>query len=191
MNRIHQLGAVGLVVTVELAATSGAASAPAMGSRLAADSALPSSKIAFLSKRDGNYEIYVMNADGSGQRRLTRDAALDLSPVWSPDGRKIAFVRFRDGNADVYVMNGDGSGQRRLARGVRRGHRTRVSQAIAFAAPSPAWSPDGRRIAFVSNRDGNFEVYVMNADGSGQRNLTRSPANEGLFAWSPGRKRGT
>ena len=55
-----------------------------------------------------------MNADGSGQRRLTRNAARDLAPAWLPDGQKIAFVSERDGNSEVYVMNADGSGQRRL-----------------------------------------------------------------------------
>jgi Tol biopolymer transport system component len=72
-------------------------------------------KIAFVSDRDGNSEIYVMNANGSGQRSLTRNPAYDADPAWSPDGRKIAFVSNRDGNYGVYVMNADGSGQRRLA----------------------------------------------------------------------------
>jgi TolB protein len=57
-----------------------------------------------------------MNADGSGQQNLTRNAAHDRHPAWSPDGRKIAFVSHRDGNSEVYVMNADGSGQRRLTR---------------------------------------------------------------------------
>ena len=76
-----------------------------------------------------------MNADGSGQRRLTRNAG-SLSS-WSPDGRKIAFGRWRDGNDDIYVMNADGSGQRNL---------TRTHDALNQGA---AWSPDGRKIAFM------------------------------------------
>ncbi len=73
-------------------------------------------------------------------------------------------------------MNADGSGQRKLTRNP------------AFDG-DPAWSPDGRSIAFRSTRDGNTDIYVMNADGSEQRNLTRSPANEDGFAWLPRQKR--
>ena len=75
-------------------------------------------KIAFLSKRDGNWDVYVMNADGSGKKNLTRNRGKDgpsgWPPAWSPDGRKITFVSDRDGTYEVYVMNADGSGQGRL-----------------------------------------------------------------------------
>jgi TolB protein len=109
-----------------------------------------------------NHEIYVMNADGSGSRRLTHNRAYDGEPAWSPDGRKIAFQSTKTigGNREVYVMNADGSGKRNLTRNPAQDG-------------SPSWSPDGRRIAFVSNRDGRLEAHVMNADGSGQRSLTR------------------
>jgi Tol biopolymer transport system component len=127
--------------------------------------------IAFTSQRDGNSEIYVMNADGTDQRRLTHAAGDDYSPDWSPDGRKIAFVSERDGNDEIYGMNADGSEQRRL------------TSSRAHDYP-PAWSPDGRKIAFASDRDGNFDIYVMDADGSHVRNLTRSSAANGA---RPGR----
>jgi Tol biopolymer transport system component len=133
-------------------------------------------KIAFVSSRDGNLEVYVMNADGSGQRRLTRNPTYDGDPVWSADGRRIAFVTNRDGQPEVYVMNADGSGQRNLTRNPERDR-------------APAWSPDGTKITFQSRRDGNDEVYVMNADGTGQRNLTRNPTNDGSVAWSPRTRR--
>ena len=71
-------------------------------------------RITFVSGRDGNAEIYVMNADGSSQTRLTNDPEWESSPSWSPDGSLIAFESSRDGNAEIYVMNADGSGQIRL-----------------------------------------------------------------------------
>ena len=71
---------------------------------------VPSStaQIAFCSNRDGNFEIYVMNTDGSNPVRLTNDPAQDVTPAWSPDRTKIAFGSTRTGNTDVYVMNADG-----------------------------------------------------------------------------------
>ena len=105
-------------------------------------------------------DIYVMNADGSGSRRLTHKAGYNSAPAWSPDGRRIVFQSTRDGNREIYVMNADGSGKRNLTRHPARDGR-------------PSWSPDGRRIAFVSDRDGRLEAHVMNADGSGQRSLTQ------------------
>jgi Tol biopolymer transport system component len=133
-------------------------------------------KIAFVADRDGGDDVFVVNVDGSGLRKLTRSPADDGAPVWSPDGRKIAFVSNRSGTYGVYVMKIDGSGQRALAartvayRGLFfNGRMAR----LAAAEVAPAWSPDGRKIAFVSDRDGTYEVYVMNADGSGQRRLRR------------------
>jgi Tol biopolymer transport system component len=123
--------------------------------------------------------VYVMNADGSGERRLTRMASVNYSlPAWSPDGRRIAFVSGRDGNFEVYVINVDGTGKRNLTR-----HPAHDS--------APAWSPDGRKIAFTTKRDGNFEVYVMNADGSGLENLTKDPEPDRGPIWLPGRIEGS
>ena len=118
-------------------------------------------RIAFLSKRDGGKEVYVVNADGSGQRRLTRDARYPATPAWSPDGRKIAFEGGPYASSGVYVVNADGSGQRRLARNGR----------------APAWSPDGRTIAFFSDS----KIYLMNADGSEHRPLTKPQAGGGAL----------
>jgi Tol biopolymer transport system component len=135
--------------------------------------------IVFVSWRDGNGEVYAMDADGSGPRNLTQHPAKDVRPAWSPNGRRIAFVSRRDGNAEVYVMNADGSGKRNLTR-------DRASD-----DDYPTWSPDGRKIAFFGGRlqDSLYvpdSLYVMNADGSGLRRLTRNPnVSRGHIVWSP------
>ena len=129
-------------------------------------------KIAFESIRDGNLEIYVMNADGSGQMNLTNNPAEDIDPAFSPDGTKIAFVSTRDGNYEIYVMNADGSNPTRLT-------------SYPGNDIQPAFSPDGMKIAFASTRAGNPEIYLMNADGSNLTRLTNHPALDRGPAFSP------
>lgn len=129
-------------------------------------------QIAFTSNRDGNRAIYVMQADGSTQTRLTVDAADAWEPAWSPDGTRIAFTSNRDGNPEIYVMQADGTNPVRLT-------------AHAAADTNPTWSPDSRQIAFTAERDGNPEIYVMQADGAGQTRLTSNSANDTRPAWAP------
>jgi Tol biopolymer transport system component len=129
-------------------------------------------KIAFVSARDGNNEIYLMDVDGTSPIRLTNNPANDIAPAWSPDGTKIAFVSARDGNNEIYVMNADGSDQTNLT--------NNVASELA-----PAWSPDGTQITFHTNRDGNNEIYVMNADGSSQINITNAASDDAFANWSP------
>jgi len=131
-----------------------------------------SGSIAFWSDRDGNGDIYVMNADGTGQTRLTMDSANGWGVAWSPDGSKIAFVSDRDGDGDIYVMNADGSGLTNFTMD-------------SVDNWQPAWSPDGSKIAFVSDRDGDGDIYVMNADGSGLTNFTMDSVDNWQPAWSP------
>ena len=137
-------------------------------------------------------EVYVMNADGAWRENLSGVwGRRDVSPIWSPDWRRILFVRnpctgVRRACTDItqiYRMNVDGSGSRRLARGVRYHHISGGQRGSEYSA-IPTWSPDGRKIAFVSDRTGSAEVYVMSADGSGQRRLTRHAKPKEL-AWSP------
>ena len=130
------------------------------------------SKIAFVSDRDGDNEIYVMDADGSNVTQLTVNGVADTEPDWSPDGTKIAFLSLRDGQAEIYVMDADGSNQTRL-----------TDNSTIDAQPN--WSPDGTKIAFQSYRDGNDEIYVMDADGSNQTRVIVNGASEAHPDWSP------
>jgi Tol biopolymer transport system component len=133
------------------------------------------------------FEVYVMNADGTGQRRVTDSRADDLGfaatePAWSPDGTRIAFTRTirLTGNQpldeEIYVMNADGTGLTRLTHNPATG--------ILSNDLSPAWSPDGSRIVFSSRRDGRYGVHVMNADGTGLRRVAEAP-QASFPAWSP------
>jgi len=133
-------------------------------------------KIAFVTNRNGFYDIYVMNADGSGLTKLTTNNHDANYPAWSPDGTKIAFQSLRHGKRGIYVMNADGSDETFLT--------TKTLYHLA-----PVWSPNGRKIAFVSLADGNGEVYIMDADGSNTTNLTKNSSGDHSPAWSPdGRK---
>src|SRR5205823_12331282 len=101
-------------------------------------------KIAFVSRPDGNSEIYLMNPDGSNQTNLTNNSANDFAPAWSPDGAKIAFVTNRNGKAQLFVMNADGSNPVQLTFDI-------------FSYPGgPSWSPDGTRIAFSASQSQDF-----------------------------------
>jgi len=167
-------------------------------------------------------DVWVVNADGSGLRRLTTNPANDFDPAWSPDGRKVAFRSERDGNNEVYVMNADGSRQHDVsrhptddwgptwspdgrvlwncARELHTGFRPCVVDAAGTALHTipadiyveyQAWSPDGTKIAFMSQEPGasgndpDYNIYAMNADGTGITRLTDNPSDDGFPSWSP------
>lgn len=120
--------------------------------------------IVFASTRNGQTDIYIMNADGSSQRALTNDPGASQYPSFSPDGTRILFESTRDGpNWAMYSMDLQG------------GAVTRLSPQSNANDRAPRWSPDGQQIAFVSNRDrtdGNFELYTMRSDGTNPQRLT-------------------
>lgn len=154
-------------------------------------------------------QIYTMNADGSGLRRLTFNDGLNFSPSFSPDGSKIVFScwRFRDNIFGIYMMNADGTnlvrvtpGQEEYPKFTRDGSKIVYSNGDVWITSldgfnkvnltnNPAYdayptiSPDGTRIAFASNRTGNYEIYVMNIDGSNVTQITDTPGDEYQPSW--------
>jgi TolB protein len=133
------------------------------------------SQLAFESVTGNAFNLYVINADGSGERRLTTSTnRTDVQPSWSPDGIQIVFSRQKmDGTGGIWVIASDGSSLKHLT-------------GDEGVTSHPAWSPDGRTIAFESDRNGSHDLFLMNADGSNKRPLMTTPTvQEGDPNWSP------
>ena len=123
-------------------------------------------KIVFTSRRDGNFEIYIMNLDGSDQINLTQHRAKDASPVWSPTGEQILFTSDRGGIEDLYLMNADGTNVRQVFKKL-------------IGREFPTWSPDGKTLAY--HRFHTFSIYTASSDGKDETEVA-----DGLWpAWSP------
>ncbi len=131
-----------------------------------------SSKIVFVSDRDGNDELYMMDYDGHNQTRLTFNKIRDYMPSWSPDGKKIACLSYSGvGVAGLYLLD------------LEEGKKIPVStRGTNF---SPDFSPDGKKLAFCSTMDGNSEIYVCSADGKNIKRLTYNEAIDTAPSWSP------
>src|SRR5438067_807881 len=127
-------------------------------------------KIAFHSTRDGDFQIYVMNPDGSGVARVTNDTGGSVDPIWSPDGKRIAYANFHSGRSEIFAINVVGTGE------------TQLTTEGGFPG---AWSPDGTRIAFANNSDGDDDIFILNLDGSGVTRLTDNAFRDAPTAWSP------
>jgi Tol biopolymer transport system component len=136
----------------------------------------PPADIAFASRRDGNWEICVMDAAGRQQRRLTRRSAEDRFPLWSPDGRQIAFSSLAGAGAEdswgLWLMNADGTGQRRLASHV-------------IAKSTRGWSPDGKRIVLTAMTANNVDIHVVDVQTGQLTRLTSAPGEDRDPSWSP------
>jgi len=159
-------------------------------------------RIAFVSRRNGNSELYIMEVArilddpacallpntlllnesqpcAAPVERLTNSAVDEISPAWSPDGRRIVFVQETDRDSEIFLMNAGCD----LPDGCES-DRYNLSDNPAHDR-DPAWSPDGRLIAFASNRTGAWQIYAMNADGSRVRPLTDGAMTAVMPAWSP------
>ena len=131
------------------------------------------SRLLFGTDRDGNAEVYVMNADGSDPRNLGNRPARDDGAFWSPDGREIVFTSDRDGGLrELYLMRADGSDVRRLTRNGE------YDDAARF-------SPDGTPIAYTSVRNGQSDIWVVRPDGTAPRQVTSAPHRDEIAEWRP------
>jgi Tol biopolymer transport system component len=129
-------------------------------------------QIAFVSRRDGDANIYIMNSDGTIQERLVEHSGYDAQFNWSPDGSEIVFVFDRDGNSEIYKMN----------------IYTKEITRLTFEPASdgePAWSSDGKRIAFVSSRAPGPTVFIMNAYGENVEQITEASIGYARPVWCP------
>jgi len=126
-------------------------------------------RIVFSAEHEGQSDLYVMNADGTGRRPLTSTPAEENAPAFSPDGTQVAFETNRDGNFEIYVSDADGRNPRRLSNNPAEDR-------------APAWAPDGSHLVFLSDRDHvkRFDIYTMRTDGSDAVRLTGDRT-----AWSP------
>jgi len=138
---------------------------------------LPEGKITFMSTRDGNFELYTMDASGNNLSNLTGNSFTDYWASYTPTGSSIFFYSKRDGNDEIYSMDANGNNQRNISR---------------YPANDrlPELSPDGKTIVFLSDRDTEEgEIYTMNVDGSGISRLTTNAVSEDVARWSPDGKK--
>lgn len=125
----------------------------------------PDGKIVFSSNRIGNWELFVMDGDGSNQTNLTNTASDEYFPSVSPDGSEVAFVKPVDGNYDIYVLN------------IETGETRRITNHESVD-DWPSWYEDGKKIVFDSDRSGTWAIYMMNTDGSDKVLLVDHPGKD-------------
>ncbi len=172
-------------------------------------------RVVFGSTRDSNFEIYVMNADGSDQRRLTGNPEWDSHPKSSPDGSLILVFRGGGGRGELWLIDATTGEERRLTESGGAGDWSPDGTRVVFPDPDPAtsdlmtigkdganrealdikgldsrvdrpaWSPDRSQIAFEAYKGGQWDIFIVDSDGGRPRNLTHAPAEAGAPAWTP------
>jgi serine/threonine-protein kinase len=127
--------------------------------------------VAFNSDRSGDMNIWLHALSDGTERQITRGPGGDYQPRWSPDGLRLAFFSARDGNADIWTVE------------LASGRLTRLTHS-PWLDINPSFSPDGRLIAFQSDREGRMELWLMNADGTGQRQLSEVGSTGHFEVWA-------
>jgi TolB protein len=145
--------------------------ADAVTERLIGEPGSACTRIAFVSKRNRAKDIWVMDWDGQGLRRVTFNDSLNLSPAWSPDGGRLAFASFVPGRPGLFVYD------------FRTGRTVHLLSGGSISAP--AWSPDGKRIAFTFVSEGNADIAAVDDEGAHFEKLTTQPTIDCAPAWSP------
>jgi TolB protein len=131
------------------------------------------SRLVLVGKIGQAKEIFVMDYDGEDLNQITRNKSLNLSPVWSPDGKRLAFVSYKKGTPRLYVYNGDD------------GNTTDMSPSGSELCVAPDWSPDGRLIAFSSASQGESDIHVLDVASGKSRKLTHTRGSDTSPSWSP------
>ena len=130
-------------------------------------------KIAFVSNRDGNPEIYIMDADGGNQRNMTNSPAMDIGLAWANDGKKLAFVSNKGGKKDIYLLS------------VNSGEVTRLTNHGDVLTTPAAWSPDDSKIVFAAGSHRNADLYIVNLNTNQEVRLTKDDVLNAMPSWSP------
>jgi TolB protein len=133
-------------------------------------------KIAYAVLQGESKEIFVADFDGANVKQITQNRSINLSPVWTPDGKKIAFTSYLKRNPDLYLIDLEGKNP------VRFSHYPGLNA-------SPSWSPDGKQIALMMGMDGKSDIFLVDGNGDNPKKLTKSHGNEASPSWSPDGKR--
>ena len=135
------------------------------------------SRIAFTSKVKGNKELFIMDYDGHNLQQVTKVNSIIMSPEWAPTGDKLLFVSFHVKRPAIYILD------------LRSGKITALGNKTGQSQSAPAWSPDGKTIAFTQATDGNSDIYTVNVDGTNLKRLTNTDSIETSPTWSPDGKK--
>lgn len=170
MEFLHKI-AVFFLIIISLTIVAGCRSAP-IGAMPTPDRP---PRIAFMSDREGSFEIFIMDVDGGNLTNLTNNEAQDGVPVWSPGGGLFAFISTRDSEEDVFIYRMDENGS----------NQEMFNPQVKSASARYIWSPDGQWLAYEGGEQTAVDVYIMDASGEQVKNLTESDSTDLLGPWSP------